>query len=158
MRDVDASLLSAQHGLDCTCFRLRQATRRVSQIYDSYLGELDLKNTQFTLLAHLTLKEFTIGELADWMVIDPTTLNRNLRYLQERGLIESAPGERDRRERCLKATPAGRDLYKQAVPYWKAAQAAIRKALSRETSDQLHSVLLHASKLDLPEEAVIAQN
>lgn len=156
MRDVDTSLLSAQYGLDCTCFRLRQATRRVSQIYDSYLGQLDLKNTQFTLLAHLTLKEFTINELAEWMVIDPTTLNRNLRYLQERGLVESRQGERDRRERCLRATPAGRDLYKRAIPLWKAAQAAVRKALSKEVSDQLHSVLLHASKLDLPDETVTA--
>ena len=35
----------------CNCLSLRQATRRVTQLYDQALAPLDLRATQFALLS-----------------------------------------------------------------------------------------------------------
>ena len=40
--------------LDCTCFRIRGAARRVSQIYSKHLASTGLKISQFSLLGFVT--------------------------------------------------------------------------------------------------------
>jgi DNA-binding MarR family transcriptional regulator len=55
--------------------------------------------------------------------MDRTTLNRNLRPLERRGVVESAPDPEDRRSRKLRITDAGRQLMDEAIPLWRQAQA-----------------------------------
>ena len=67
----------------------------------------------------------SIGRLSELLATDRTTLTRNLRPLLEDGLIErTASGDRRRRE--LVATPAGRALFKRALPLWAAAEQEVR--------------------------------
>ena len=67
----------------CVGFRLRKLSRRVSQVYDQMLTPLDLTGTQFSLLSNLaTSPGLAIGELADRLMMDPTTLTRTLRPLE----------------------------------------------------------------------------
>ena len=94
----------------CTCMRLRKASRRVSQIYDRSLEPLGLTVTQFGLLGNLDrLDGISIGDLAGRLVMDPTTLTRNLRPLERQGFVVFAPDPNDRRSRCLHLTAAGRE-------------------------------------------------
>ena len=82
----------------CTCMRLRKASRRVSQIYDRSLEPLGLTVTQFSLLGHLgSFDGIGIGALAEKLVMDPTTLTRNLRPLQRQGFVVLAADPHDRR-------------------------------------------------------------
>ena len=77
--------------LDCTCFRIRGAARRVSQIYSKHLASTGLKISQFSLLGFVTAEgPVSIGRLSDLLATDRTTLTRNLRPLLQGGLIERA--------------------------------------------------------------------
>src|SRR5262249_35374135 len=61
----------------CNCFALRAAARHVTALYDQALAPLDLRITQFSILA--TLRQagpLTVNALADAMVMDRTTLTR----------------------------------------------------------------------------------
>jgi DNA-binding MarR family transcriptional regulator len=66
----------------------------------------------------------TISRLADQMLLDRTTLNRNLKPLEREGLIRSGHGK-DLRTRTLDLTPEGVDLLQRALPLWLEAQSAI---------------------------------
>src|ERR1700740_3056057 len=76
----------------CTCFRLRQVTRRVTQHFDRIVGDTGLKTTQYSLLSNLErLGPMRPGELARAMAMDPSTLTRNLQPLIKLGWAEIGP-------------------------------------------------------------------
>ncbi|MFV0297146.1 MAG: MarR family winged helix-turn-helix transcriptional regulator [Hyphomicrobiaceae bacterium] len=114
----------------CTALRFRKAARRVSQIYDHHLVPYGLTITQFGLLAHIRrLDRVTIGTLAAELVMDPTTLSRNLRPLEQRGLVRSEPSANDRRQRELRVTDDGYKTLKAARAGWKSAQDHLAEVL-----------------------------
>lgn len=127
--------------LDCTCFRIRGAARRVSQIYSKHLASTGLKISQFSLLGFVTAEgPVSIGRLSDLLSTDRTTLTRNLRPLLQEGLIERAVSG-DKRRRELLATPAGRALFKRALPLWSAAEQEVRTAMGARLTADLHGAL-----------------
>ena len=72
----------------CNCMALRQAARHVTQFYDGYLATAELRTTQFSILVKLQrLGPLTINALAERMVMDRTTLGRNIQPLEREGLI-----------------------------------------------------------------------
>jgi DNA-binding MarR family transcriptional regulator len=114
----------------CTCLRLRKAARRVSQIYDQHLEPYGLTVTQYGLLGHVKTHDgIGIGELAEKLVMDPTTLTRNLQPLVKRGLVLVVPNPHDRRNRNLHLNDAGRGQFAAARPGWEAAQRRIASVL-----------------------------
>ena len=127
--------------LDCTCFRIRGAARRVSQIYSKHLAPTGLKISQFSLLGFVTAEgPVSIGRLSDLLATDRTTLTRNLRPLIQGGLIERAPSG-DKRRHELLATQAGRALFKRALPLWAAAEQEVRTAMGPKLTADLHGAL-----------------
>ena len=134
----------------CTCFMLRRATRRVTQIYDRHLQPTGLRITQYGLLARLRGGPLHMTELAERMGMDRTTLTRNLRPLERLGYVAVDPGE-DRRTRSVAMTEAGRKAAADALPYWRAAQKAVREALGASLTDELHG-LLDRTFAELPAE------
>ena len=126
----------------CTCLRLRKAARRVSQIYDSYVEPHGLTITQFGLLAHLrALPGISVSALAEKLVMDPTTLTRNLRPLEKKGLVKFAVDPNDRRARALHLTAAGRDTFRAARPAWAKAQRHMEEVLGNTDVGVLHKAL-----------------
>ena len=92
----------------CNCLALRQASRHVTQFYDQFLAPSGLRTTQYSILARLQRKgPMTINALAAELVMDRTTLGRNILPLQRDGLVAVGPGKSDRRARELRLTPAG---------------------------------------------------
>jgi DNA-binding MarR family transcriptional regulator len=126
----------------CTCLRLRKASRRVSQIYDQHLEPFGLTVTQYSLLGHLAAFEgVSIGELAEKLVMDPTTLTRNLRPLQRQGLVLVKPDRRDRRARSLQLTAKGRKVFEKAKPGWVRAQHHIEELFGKIETPALNAAL-----------------
>jgi len=124
-----------QPDLPCICARVRRTARRVSQIYDRHLAPFGLTISQFGILSQVRSGDApSIGELAARMVMDPTTLTRSLRPLQQRGLVALVADSRDRRTRRLALTEAGVAAFRQARPGWTAAQDEVRLALGEEAS------------------------
>jgi DNA-binding MarR family transcriptional regulator len=126
----------------CTAARVRKTARVVSQIFDRHLEPYELTITQFGLLAYVnTFDGIGIGELAEKLVMDPTTVTRNLRPLQNRGLVALAADPQDRRARRLHLTSAGRDAFKTAKPGWSKAQREVEAALGPSDTTTLHAAL-----------------
>ena len=126
----------------CTAARVRKASRRVSQIYDRELEPYDLTVTQFGLLAQLRAAPgVTIGALAERMVMDATTVSRNLRPLERRDLVAAETDRDDGRVRKLKLTPQGRAALDRAMTGWRAAQDHIATALGADEMKALNAAL-----------------
>src|SRR5258707_7844695 len=78
----------------CTCSNVRKAARAVTQLVDEGLQPTGLRSTQFTLLVAVALLgEAPVTQLAEELVMDRTTLARNLKPLESQGLltIEAVP-------------------------------------------------------------------
>lgn len=121
----------------CACANLRKAARVVTQIFDAALAPSGLKCTQFTLLATARLAgEQTVNGLAEKMVMDRTTLSRNLRPLVRAGLLETIPGD-DNRTRLIRISAEGKQALGQAYPMWEAAQEEVVGALGTERFEAL---------------------
>lgn len=105
----------------------------MSQLYDGCLAAYGLTITQYGLLAHIRrLDGVSIGALASELVMDPTTLTRNLRPLQKRNLVALVVAEDDKRTRVLRLTDEGRALLKEARPGWEAAQKQMAEVLAED--------------------------
>ncbi|MGD1066204.1 MAG: MarR family winged helix-turn-helix transcriptional regulator [Vulcanimicrobiaceae bacterium] len=145
---VDLRELSA-----CTCKRLRRAARQVSQLYDDALAPAGVTIAQFGLLAQLegalcqSASGIALGELAERMATDPTTLTRNLKPLEMRGLLRSAPDQDDRRVRRIRITPSGRSALRKAIPLWRRAQGQIEGGLGSEDAGSLRALLQRTSAI-----------
>jgi DNA-binding MarR family transcriptional regulator len=116
----------------CTCFNLRKATRRVTSFYDAALKPSGLKVTQVTLLTAVRISEpVTIKRLAKAIVMDRTTLSRNVSLLNKKGLIDIEPGD-DLRTRKLSLTEQGHAALAAAFPLWQKAQLKIVSQLGED--------------------------
>ena len=115
--------------ITCTCANLRRATRIVTQVYDASLQPTGLRATQFTLLATLANRgELPLSRLADVLVMDRTTLTRNLKPLVQKGWIRIDHGA-DQRVRQISLTDDGKRVFQDALPYWQQAQTRLVESL-----------------------------
>jgi len=120
----------------CTCANLRKASRVITQAYDAALLSSGLKATQFTLLATLAKGgDATITRLAEALVMDRTTLTRNLQPLLRKGLLRIAQ-EADQRVRLVSLTEAGRRVFDAAKPQWEDAQSRFVMEMGQERWSQ----------------------
>src|SRR5271170_2561363 len=103
----------------CNCLALRQAARHVTQFYDQFLAPSGLRSTQYSFLARLQRKgAMTINALAAELVMDRTTLGRNILPLQRDGLVAVGPGKSDRRMKELRLTGAGETRFRAGQKGW----------------------------------------
>ena len=129
--------MARQSGGRCTCGNLRMAARAVTQMYDGLLQPTGLKATQLNVLvAAAALGEATVSQLAAALVMDRTTLTRNLKPLVTRKLLQVAPGA-DRRNRVVTLTATGRDTLRTAWPHWSQAQDRVVAGLGRKRWQRL---------------------
>lgn len=106
----------------CACFNLRKASRAVTQHFDEALQPSGLRSTQLVVLLAVALYEgISPARLAREMIMDRSTLLRNLRPLESRGLLQTTAGK-DRRSRAVRLTPLGKKTLIQTIPLWEAAQ------------------------------------
>jgi len=126
---------------ECTCFRIRSAARRVTAIYTQHLAPTGLKISQFSLLGFIAAEgPVSIGRLSELLATDRTTLTRNLKPLLAGALVERASSG-DKRRHELVATPAGRALFKKALPLWAAAEQEVRTAMGPKLTTELHGAI-----------------
>lgn len=121
----------------CLAFSIRKAARGITQLYDEALAPLGLKSTQFSVLNAASLAEGVgINQLALLLVMDRTTLTRNLKPLRQEGLLEVGPGP-DGRTRSIRLTQKGQRLLKRALPLWHDAQKRAIAKLGESRSERL---------------------
>ena len=104
----------------------------MTQLYDEALRPTGLRATQFTLLvATRVMGTTTINDLAKGLVMDRTTLTRNMKPLEKQGFIRIRPGKEDRREREVTLTRGGQEILSEALPLWESVQQSVVEALGK---------------------------
>ena len=139
----------------CNCLAARQAARHITQFYDQYLVSSGLRTTQFSILAKLRrLGPMTINRLAAEMVMDRTTLGRNILPLERDGLIAVEQGSSDRRSKELRVTKAGEARFRAGVKGWVQAQRQFEKAFGAKRTADMRALLHAVASTDLSSAAV----
>ncbi len=119
----------------CICLHVQRAARALARRFDDALRPLGLTNGQFSLLAALNRAEpARLGQVAELLAMDRTTLTAALKPLERRGLVAVTVDESDRRGRRLGLAPAGHDLLRAALPVWKREHARIERAADARDS------------------------
>jgi len=127
---------------ECNCLAIRQASRHVTQFYDQLLAASGLRTTQYAILSRLQRSgPMPINALAAALVMDRTTLGRNILPLQRRRLIVVKRGENDARRKELHLTTAGRARLEAGFDGWAKAQAQFEGMLGKERASQLRDLL-----------------
>ncbi len=141
--NADAASIVAE--MRCTGAALRRATRRICQFYDDALRPTGLKLTQYSVLSTLSQADDpSITDLADRLMMDRTTLTRNLGPLQKAGWVRLGRGG-DARSRIVELTAEGRRMLEQARPVWREAELAVRDRLGNDGGEALRRLLSDAS-------------
>ena len=126
----------------CMCLQVNRAARVIARRFDEAFRPFGISNGQFSLLMSLNRPHAPrMGDVADLLAMDRTTLTANLKPLERRGLVMIAVDETDRRSRRLSLTQAGHALLKRAVPVWRATHDAIDLTLKRGAPERLRADL-----------------
>ncbi|WP_271103479.1 MarR family winged helix-turn-helix transcriptional regulator [Pseudomonas tohonis] len=132
----------------CLCTRLRRASRNLTRIYDDALESVGINVAQYSLLNNLQrLDQPSITELAEALGLDRSTLGRNLRVLEGRGLVRMDEGE-DQRNRLVALTTDGTACVAAALQAWEGVQVRMTERLGDERRDALMALLGELETLD----------
>lgn len=132
-----------RHSADaCVCTVLRKASRASTQMYDRILEPSGMTIAQFSLLAALYYtRSIPMKKLAKRLVMDRTTLTRNLGPLERRNLVQLVGDPDDLRVRMVNLTAEGLEALISALPYWQQAQERMIAGLGQSLWQQLRSTL-----------------
>ena len=135
----------------CNCLALRQAARHVTQLYDQFLAPSRLRTTQYSILARLQRRgPMTINALAAELVMDRTTLGRNILPLERDGLIAVGSGKSDRRSKELRLTGAGAARFRSALKGWQEAQLRFEATFGAGRAETLRALLQQVATDEMP--------
>ena len=140
--------LAKKHGLqNCACFNVRKSARVLTQHYDTMMQPVGIRATQFTILAVLsTTQGISVTDLSNFLMMDRTTLTRNLRPLETQGLVNTQPGD-DKRTRLIKLSKKGKNKLEKAIPLWKQAQKQVTEYMGNNRFNDFLTELNYVEKI-----------
>jgi DNA-binding MarR family transcriptional regulator len=151
---ADFSRAARRIAQECPALGIRKVSRMITRVYDAALRSLGLQSSQLSVLVAVAMfgeNGATISALADRLVMDRTTLTRNVRPLEKAGLLRVSRSPEDARARVLTLTRAGERMLEAAYPLWEEGQRRVRDSLGTARLDalrgQLSEVLEFASSL-----------
>ncbi|WP_395539401.1 MarR family winged helix-turn-helix transcriptional regulator [Neotabrizicola sp. sgz301269] len=115
----------------CLCLATNRAARILARRFDRLFAPLGLTNGQFSLMVALCgAWRPRLGELAEFLAMDTSTMTAAAKTLQRRGLILFEIDQEDARARRPQLTQEGRDLVAKAVPIWRQEHARLEADLA----------------------------
>jgi DNA-binding MarR family transcriptional regulator len=125
----------------CACSAIRRTARKVSLFYDQALQPCGLTVTQYAVLVNVG-RSGPVGRtaLAGMLGMDRTTLTRNLKPLEEAGLIVPAESG-DHRQRLLRASAEGIRKVRKGYALWKKAQESFVGEMGADVVEHLRGTL-----------------
>ena len=119
---VEAADIDIMEPMGCVGARMRRTSRALTAAYNDAFREAGIRSTQWPILAALRVAgSMTLGDLADAIGTDPSTISRNIRPLVRDGLVDLAEDD-DGRKRHARLTPNGVATYNRAYRMWKRVQ------------------------------------
>ncbi|HEV2775508.1 MAG TPA: MarR family winged helix-turn-helix transcriptional regulator [Solirubrobacteraceae bacterium] len=117
----------------CACDQLRRVARGVTQVYDDAVLPSGLRITQLAIFVGLSTEgDLPLTVLADGLGLDRTTLTRNLKVLEDRGLIRTYQHADDARVRMVAMTLEGSRRLSAALKLWGEVQELVEARFGRD--------------------------
>jgi DNA-binding MarR family transcriptional regulator len=141
---TDSAVLARKMADECPAFRVRQASRVLAKLYDDELRQFGLQLSQLPVLVAVALfgeSGAAMSRLAQAVVMDRTTLTRNIQPLERVGLLRVARSPEDARARVVFLTRSGERMIESVYPVWERVLKGIRKFLGADAFAQLHERL-----------------
>lgn len=118
----------------CYCTNLRRSALWSTEYYDKMLAPAGLSVPQYYLLINLSrMEKANLSQWAERVGLDRTTMVRNVKTLESKGLIAPAEG----RGRTFALTEIGKTTLSHGIKLWEQAQAELREKLGGEDADTL---------------------
>jgi DNA-binding MarR family transcriptional regulator len=115
----------------CACSNFRKASRAITQLFDQILQPSGLRSTQFIILLEIAVaRSTTVPQLARQLVMDPSTVTRNLKPLAKRRLVKISG--REWRSHTFTLSPRGLRVLEGGVPLWERAQIGFVNQLGQK--------------------------
>lgn len=119
---------------DCIANRLRRLSRIVDGSFRKHFAGFDLTENQisilFTLYKSGTIPQGTLGER---LVLERSTISRNIRLLEKRELVLRTEAYRPE----IAITREGRKLAESLMPLWEQAMDEISEKIGKDGNRQL---------------------
>lgn len=140
MKAKTAPAESAAYEACCVSFNLRKSSQVVSRIYAREMQDSPVRGPLFALMMIIRKRgPSSITDLAKEVGLDRTTLTRNLKPLEQRGLVHIEPVSANRKEVSL--LPEGEAALTEAVQCWRKAQAKVVDQLGEDRWTRMRSDL-----------------
>ena len=126
----------------CLCLATQRAARKLARRFDRVFAPLGVTNGQFSMLVALSGQwKPRLGELAEFLAMDATTMTAAAKTLEKRGLLSLISDENDARARRPVLTEAGRTIIAQAVPLWHSEHAKLAGEVTATDAAALAKIL-----------------
>ena len=126
----------------CLCLHVQRAARALARHFDDVFRPLEITSGQYSLLMSLNRTAPTMGDTAEFLAMDRTTLTAGLKPLERRGLVRVTPDEQDRRVKRLSLTPAGNAVLAKAYALWQEFHGAIEAEMTAPSADAMRKGLI----------------
>jgi len=113
----------------CLAGRTRLINRAITGLYDEALREAGLTAAQLTTLSFIhELGPISPGEVARRLMLEKSTLSRNLGRMERNGWVTIAQGDAGHTQ-VVRITRRGKAAIAKALPLWREAQERAREML-----------------------------
>lgn len=111
------------------------AARKLLRRYDAKLKPFGVTAQQFWLLATIRYHpEEPVSSLAQLVLLDRTSLTRNLNLLEQKGLVQRVAGTIGNARLC-ELTEHGNTVLDNLLPEWQQANAELMEGLSDQDAE-----------------------
>ncbi len=110
----------------CAAFVLRRATRLLNRVFDQAMAPAGVTSNQFSILTVVKRHpKATISALSGILLMERSTVLRNVDTLQRAGLVAIEKDVEDARRLIVKATQQGLAVWHEAWPLWQRVQSGL---------------------------------
>lgn len=125
----------------CYCKNIRKLSNNITKYYDKHLSPIGLTLNQYSLISNIEkIEPASVTQISKKADLERTTIVRNLQTLFKKGLIEDI-SDKGKRDKKIILTAHGKELLKEAKPYWDDAQENIYDKLGEDNFNNLVDIL-----------------
>ena len=125
----------------CINAKLRKLHRLLNSAYQQKINPFGLRGSMLSILFIIgKQKEVNQKMIADALVLDQSTMSRDLKKLVQKGWVVISKGK-DSRNSQLALTASGYQLLEEVTPVWEALQAKIAQLLGDYNIQQIDQII-----------------
>jgi DNA-binding MarR family transcriptional regulator len=132
----------------CVNAKVRRIHRLLNEPYQNLIKPYGLKGSMLSILFMIGKMHTNQKMIAQQLVLDESTISRDLKKLEAMELIERKRGE-DARNITLDITPKGFQLLNEVAPKWAELHEKVSKAIGEVQLSSLNSLMKTLEKIEL---------